>query len=131
MFQQVIIVGNVGRDPELSYTPQGIAVANFSVAVSKVTGKGEARKEKTTWFRVTVWRERAETVKQFVTKGMRIMVIGEVDVHVYTDKQGNAQATLELTADDFKFLDRKSEGEAASQPGNSASDDDNTNQIPF
>jgi single-strand DNA-binding protein len=110
MWQQTIVVGNVGRDPEMSYTPQGIAVCKFSVAVNKVTGKGENRKEKTTWFRVTVWRERAETASQYIKKGMRIMVIGEVDVSAYTDKQGQPAASLELTANDFKFLDRRAEG---------------------
>jgi single-strand DNA-binding protein len=110
MWQQIIIVGNVGRDPEMTYTQQGIAVCKFSVAVNKVTGKGENRKEKTTWFRVTVWRERAETASQYIKKGARIMVIGEVDVSVYTDKQGQPAATLEVTANDFKFLDRRGEG---------------------
>ncbi len=111
MWQQTIVVGNVGRDPEMNYTPQGIAVCKFSVAVNKVTGKGENRKEKTIWFRVTVWRERAETASQYIKKGMRIMVIGEVDVSAYTDKNGQPAASLELTANDFKFLDRRGEGE--------------------
>ncbi len=107
MWQQVVIVGNVGRDPEISYTPQGIPVCKFTVAVNKVTGKGENRKEKTTWFRVTIWRERAETASQYVKKGMKILVIGEIDVSVYTNKQGQPAATLELTANDFKFLDSR------------------------
>jgi single-strand DNA-binding protein len=108
-YQQVIIVGNVGRDAELSYTPQGIAVAKFSVAVSKITGKGESRQEKTTWFRVTLWRERAENLYQYIKKGKKVMVIGEVDVNAYTTKEGQPAATLELTANDFKFLDSKSD----------------------
>ena len=106
-FQQVIIVGNVGRDAELKYTPQGVAVCDFSVAVNKVTGKGESRKEKTTWFKVTVWRERAETASQYIKKGMKIMVIGEVDARAYTDKNGAPVASLDLTANDFKFLDAR------------------------
>lgn len=109
-FQQVIIVGNVGRDAELKYTPQGVAVCDFSVAVNKVTGKGENRKEKTTWFKVTVWRERAETASQYIKKGMKIMVIGEVDARAYTDKNGQAVASLDLTANDFKFLDSRDSG---------------------
>ncbi len=121
MFQQTIIVGNVGRDPEMNYTPQGIAVCKFSVAVNKVTGKGENRKEKTIWFRVTVWRERAETASQYIKKGMRVMVIGEVDVSAYTDKNGQPAASLELTAHDFKFLDRRGEGEGGDfQPARSS-----------
>lgn len=109
MYQQLIIVGNVGKDCELNYTPQGIAVAKFSVAVNKVTGKGEDRKEKTTWFRVTVWRERAETASQWIKKGMRIMVIGEVAASAYTGKDGDPMASLEVTAYDFKFLSRSDE----------------------
>jgi len=60
-WQQTIIIGNVGRVSELKYTQQGVAVFDFSVAVNKVTGRGDDRKEKTVWFKVTVWRERAET----------------------------------------------------------------------
>jgi single-strand DNA-binding protein len=133
MFQQIIIVGNVGRDPELSYTPQGVAVAKFSVAVNKVTGKGENRKEKTTWFRVTVWRERAETVSQYVKKGMKIMVIGEVEVSAYIDKSGSAAATIELTADDFKFLDSRPDGDNAPARQSAAphTHEDDPDEIPF
>lgn len=119
MFQQVIIVGNVGADAVLTYTPQGIAVTKFNVAVNKVTGKGEARKEKTTWFRVTAWRERAETAGQYIKKGMRVMIIGEVEVNAYLDKNGQPQATLELTCNDFKFLDRREEGAGEFQSGGS------------
>jgi single-strand DNA-binding protein len=110
-FSQTIIIGNVGRDPEFRYTPQGIAVADFSVAVSRVTGKGETRKEKTTWYKVTVWRERAETVSQYVKKGMKIMVIGEVEARAYLDKNQQPQASLELTASNFQFLDSKGGGD--------------------
>lgn len=117
MYQQVIIVGNVGKDPEFRYTPQGVAVADFTVAVNKRTGKGEDRKDKTTWFRVTVWRERAETVSQYVKKGMKIMVIGEVEARAYIDKNNQPQATLELTANDFKFLDSKGDNQGGESSG--------------
>lgn len=128
-YQHTVIVGNVGREPEMSYTPQGIAVCKFSVAVSKVTGKGENRKEKTTWFRCTVWRERAETASQFVKKGMKILVSGEVDVTSYTNKQGQPAATIELTVNDFQFLDSRTEGEpAAATTGDSAEE---SQSLPF
>jgi single-strand DNA-binding protein len=139
MWQQVIIVGNVGSDPDFRYTPQGVAVCSFSVAVNKVTGKEENRKEKTTWFRVTMWRERAETASRYIKKGMRLMVIGEVEARAYTDKSGQPQATLELTANDFKFLERKGEGgeteyqanrQAASSPSGGDYPED-TSDIPF
>jgi single-strand DNA-binding protein len=139
MYQQVIIIGNVGRDPELTYTPQGVAVAKFTVAVSKRWGKGEQRQEKTTWFRVTVWRERAETASQYIRKGSKIMVIGEVEVNAYIDKNGAAQATLELTANDFKFLDSRQDGDGGGSGSyqqapagrNSGGNVEDPNDIPF
>ncbi len=134
-WQQTIIVGNVGRDAELSYTPQGVAVAKFSVAVTKYTGKGEDRKEKTTWFRVTMWREKAENLHQYVKKGKKIMVIGEIDASAYTNKDGQPTASLELTANTVQFLDSRnadnSGGEmegARASGGNSVED---ANDIPF
>ena len=133
MYQQVIIIGNVGRDPELSYTPQGIAVCKFSVAVNKVTGKGDNRKEKVTWFRVTAWRERAETANEYIHKGSKIMVQGEVEVSAYIDKEGKAQASLELTANDFKFLDSKRDGDQQRETAGErrGSDSANDGDIPF
>jgi len=87
-------VGRVGGDAALSYTSTGIALCKFSVAVSKVTGKGEARKEKTTWVRISLWRERAENLSQYIKKGNLVMVIGEIDVSAYTDKQGQYLAFI-------------------------------------
>lgn len=111
MWQNVQIVGNVGRDPEIRYTPAGIAVCDFSVAVSKVWGKGDQRKEKTTWFKVTVWRDYAEVAAKFVKKGMRILVTGEIGATAYIDKHGEAVAKLELTCHEFKMLDRRNNSE--------------------
>ncbi len=128
-YQLITIVGNVGRDPEFKYTPQGIAVCDFSVAVNKRTGKGEDRKEKTTWFRVTAWRERAEFASKYIKKGGRLLVVGEVEAHAYTDKDGQAQATLELTAANIQLLDSKSNGEGAAAGADDAGDD--TSDIPF
>lgn len=123
MYQQITIVGNVGKDPEMKYTPQGIAVCNFNVAVNKTIGKGDDKKEEVTWFRVTVWRERAEIAAQYVRKGMKILVIGEVKARAYLDKSGAAQATLELTASDFKFLSSRAETEGAKPTSPDETDD--------
>ncbi len=118
-FQQLIIVGNVGRDPEFKYLESGIAVCSFSVAVSKVTGRGEQRKEKTTWFRVTIWRERAETASQLIKKGQRVLLVGEVEARAYTDKDGKPAASLEMTANEFKLLSAK--GDTEGDPAAAAS----------
>lgn len=134
-FQQVIIIGNVGGDPKFQYTQQGVAICHFNVAVNKVSGKGDQRKEKTTWFKVTVWRERAETASQYIKKGMKIMVIGEIDASAYINKQTNQpMASLELTASNFQFLDSKGESqptEAASSPGSSDGYATEDGDLPF
>lgn len=106
MYQQITIVGNVGRDPEMRYTGGGTAVCSFSVAVSRSwTDKTtNERREKTTWFKVTAWRQLAETCSQYVKKGMQILVIGEIDASAYVTQNGEPRASLELTASTVKFL---------------------------
>lgn len=108
MYQYTVIVGNVGRDPELRYTPSGAAVCDFSVAVNRRwSGQDGQLNEKTTWFRVTCWNKLAETVNQYVTKGRQVLVTGEVDASAWINNDGEAAATLELTARDVKFLGRR------------------------
>ena len=101
MYQQITIVGNLGRDPEMRYTADGTPVTNFSVAVSKKRKDGE---DKTWWFKVSCWRRLAETTNQYLKKGSPVLIVGEVDASAWTDRDGNAQASLELTAFDVKFL---------------------------
>ncbi|NWF69663.1 MAG: single-stranded DNA-binding protein [Chloroflexi bacterium] len=110
-YQQMIIVGNVGRDVTLRYTQSGVAVADFSVAVTRRFGSGEQRTEKTLWVRVTCWRNLAEIANQYVKKGTQIMVVGTVEVSAYLDKAGQPAATLELTADNFQLLGSRGEGQ--------------------
>ena len=106
MYQQITIVGNLGRDPEMRYTASGVPVTSFSVAVSKRwTSQDGQRQEKTTWFRVSAWRQLAELASQYLTKGRQVMVVGEVDEpNVWTDQSGNNRASLEITARDIRFL---------------------------
>lgn len=101
--QTLHISGNVGSDAELKYTKEGVAVASFNVAVSK------GRESKTTWFRVTVWKELAEVCAQYVRKGMGIACSGSVSASAWIDKQGNIpRASLELTAYQVDFWGRGS-----------------------
>lgn len=145
MWHQIIIVGNVGRDPEMRYTGQGIAVTDFSVAVNKYTGKGDQREKKTTWFKVSVWRDRAEVAAQYIKKGMKVMVVGELDVRTYVDKNGQTQVSIDVTARDFQMLDGRNddgggggeyEGARSSSSnsgggGNKGGSYDDPNEIPF
>ena len=109
MFQQIILIGNLGNDPELRFTPSGVAVASFSLAVNRSwTGADGERKDKSTWFRVSVWNKQAETVTQYLHKGSKVMVAGEMeDARVFTGKDGNARASLEVKAQSVRFMDSK------------------------
>jgi single-strand DNA-binding protein len=110
-YQYTIIIGNVGRDPELRYTPSGVAVCDFSVAVSRrwTDRTTNEQREETTWFSVSAWRNLAETVNQYVHKGMQIMVTGRVNADAYIGQDGQPRASLKLTALDVQFLGRRGE----------------------
>ncbi len=118
MYQKVVIIGHVGRDPEMRYTPSGVPVTSFTVATNRRwTNQSGEQQEKTTWFRVTCWRKLAETAAQYLQKGKLILVEGEVEAQAYTDREGTARATLELTATNFKFLGGgRGEGEGVGVP---------------
>lgn len=106
MYQQIILIGNLGNDPEMRYTPAGTAVCAFRLAVNKrwTTPEGEKR-EKTVWFRVTTWKKQAEFVNQYLTKGRLVMVIGEVEeASAFVNKAGEPAASLEVTAHEVKAL---------------------------
>jgi len=130
MYQYTVIVGNVGRDPEMRYTQGGTAVCDFSVAVSRrwTDKQTNEQREKTTWFRVSAWNRLGETCNQYVKKGMRILVTGEVDASAWIGQEGDARATLELRANDVKFLSRKDEDTGYSGDSGPASD---LHDIPF
>jgi len=111
-YQNITIVGRVGRNAELKYLKDGVALCEFSVAVSKKTGRGDERKEKTTWFKCTVWRDRAETAADIIRKGAQILVAGEVDVEAYIDKKTNEpRASLTITVGTFQLLSPKAEND--------------------
>lgn len=109
-FQQTIIVGNLGRDPELRYTQGGVPVCSFSVAVTTMSGQGDSRQEKTNWVRVSAWRELGERCNQYLAKGRQVMVIGTVEARAYADNAGQPAASLELTARDVRFLGSREDG---------------------
>ena len=134
MFQKLIIAGNLGRDPEMKYMPDGKAVTNFSVAVADGWGDNKT----TIWFRVSVWGKRAETANQYLKSGSKVLVEGRLRVdpetgapRVFTRKDGSTGTTLEMSADNFTFLSGKNDTPAASNgaaPSGGVVEDD---QIPF
>ncbi len=104
-FNKIIIVGNLGRDPELRYTPQGNAVCNFSVATSeKKRDKGGDMQDITTWFRVTLWGKQAETASKYLTKGSQVYVEGRLRMEEWTDRDGKTRQTLDVNGTDMQFI---------------------------
>jgi single-strand DNA-binding protein len=105
-FNKIIIVGNLGRDPELRYTPQGTAVCQFSVATNeRRRDKAGEQQDITTWFRVTAWGKQAENVSKYLSKGRRVYVEGRLHLEEWTDRDGKQRQTLEVNASDIHFLD--------------------------
>ncbi|HQX14919.1 MAG TPA: single-stranded DNA-binding protein, partial [Anaerolineales bacterium] len=110
--------GNVGKDPEMRYTPSGQAVTSFSVATNRqyTTGNGEQVKE-TIWFRISTWGKTAETCNQYVKKGMKVLVEGRLTPdkttggpRIWTKQDGSAGASFEVTANTVRFLSRADGG---------------------
>jgi single-strand DNA-binding protein len=99
-FNTITIVGHLGRDPELRYTPQGKAVCDFSVATSEKFRDTE----RTTWFKVTAWDKTAESVAKYLRKGSLAYVAGRLSLEDWTDRDGKDRQTLVVSANDIKFL---------------------------
>ena len=138
-FNKVILVGNLGRDPELRYTPQGTPVCSFSMATNeRRKDKAGEMQDQTTWFRVTLWGRQAETASQYLTKGRPVYIEGRLRVEEWTDRDGKPRHTLEVHATAMQFIGcgtgeeppteraAAATGGAPSEPADLADDD-----IPF
>lgn len=106
MYQQITIIGNLGNDAELRFTPNGVPVASFNLAASRQWQAQDGSKQtKTTWFRVSVWNKTAEALTEYLTKGKQVMVVGEIEeARVYTDRDGKPRASLEVKAQSIRLL---------------------------
>jgi single-strand DNA-binding protein len=117
MYHRIIIVGNLGNDPEMRYTPDGTPVTNFSVATNYRRNKPDGTQhEETTWFRVTTWRQLAETCNQYLSKGRQVFIEGRLrsdengSPRVWTGNDGQPRASFEVTASTVRFLGGRGEG---------------------
>lgn len=143
---KVMLIGNLGRDPEIRYTQNGTAVANFTMATTDrwTDGSGE-RKEKTEWHRIVVWAKQAEIVGEYLKKGRQVYVEGSLQTREWTDREGQKRYTTEVKALRVQMLGSRSEGRqsepspvgagseetqgsSAADPGNGGYNDDD---IPF
>ncbi len=127
-FNKIIIVGNLGKDPELRYTPQGTAVCNFSMATNeKRRDKSGEQQDITTWFRVTLWNKQAETASKYLQKGTQVYIEGRLKLDEWTDRDGNVRQTLDVTGTDMQFI---SGGRSDDFSDNDSSDNaDNTDNL--
>jgi single-strand DNA-binding protein len=122
MYQRLVLVGNLGRDPEMRYTPQGTPVTSLSVATSRRYNTTDGQtKEETLWFRVSVWGKQAEACNQYLTKGQKVLVEGSLvgdengGPRVWMDKEGKPRASFDVHAYTVHFLGRR-EGVPATAP---------------
>lgn len=123
MFHTIIIVGNLGKDPEMRYTPSGQPVTSFSVASSRSYNNPNGEKvEETTWFRITAWGKQAETCNQYLHKGSKVLVEGRLvpdkngGPRVFQRQDGTSGASFEVNASTVRFLSSRGEGGGSGEP---------------
>ena len=112
MLNKIMIIGNLGSDPEMRYTPNGAAVTSFSVATNRKykTSDGEQRDE-TVWFRVSAWNRLAEVTNEYLHKGSQVYVEGRIKpIRIYETQSGEARAELEINAQTVQFLSTPNSG---------------------
>lgn len=124
-----IFVGNLGRDPEVKFTPSGRAVAKFSLAVSDSYSDRDGNKqERTEWVNVAVWGKQAEACGQYLAKGRQCYVEGRLQTRSYDDKEGNKRYVTEVIANRVQFLGGRSQGGEYDAPVSAA---DPSDDLPF
>ena len=112
---KVMLIGNVGQDPELRYTPDGNPVANFSIAVNRRRRVGDEYKDETEWFNIVCFSRTAENVNQYLTKGQKVYVEGRFQSSEYVGQDGNQRKSFEVIANEVTFLSTKNEADSINQ----------------
>ena len=132
------VIGNLGNDPEMRYAPSGTATLRFNVACNgRVKDQGGNWVDETTWVRVTVFGNRAETLSNHLRKGMRVFVSGRLEARPWTSNQGEVRAGLEVIADTVEFFSTRQQDDerpapvAARRPAAAAILDEDDDSIPF
>ena len=120
MLNHIVIMGRLTRDPELRRTGSGLPVASFSVAVDRDFGKNENGEKETDFIDCVAWRNTAEFVSKYVTKGRLVVVSGRLQIRSWNDKDGNKRRTAEVVADNVYFADSKRDGDSGSSYGGNA-----------
>lgn len=116
---KMIVIGNLTRDPELAYTPSGVAVCNFTLAVNDRRWRDGDQQNSAQFFRVTVWRQLGEACAKYLAKGRKAYVSGPLTARTYTANDGSTRVSLDITADDVEFLSGRNDAEQPSGPAQS------------
>jgi len=140
-YQKIIITGNLGRDPEMRYTPSGQAVTSFSVAVNESYTNANGEKiKKTVWFRITAWGKQAEICNQYLKKGQMVLVDGRMSADpatggpkVWTKQDGSTGSSFEVTASTVRFLSTRGDtsGDTSMHGGMESAEMPPEDDIPF
>jgi len=112
MINKVILIGNLGKDPEVNYTQSGDAVVNFSIATTeRWKGQDGQQNKKTEWHNIVVWKRLAEICAEFLQKGSKVYIEGKLQTRKWEDKDGNDRYTTEIIAREMQMLTPKGQGE--------------------
>lgn len=144
---KVMLIGRLGRDPEIRYSSNNTPICNFSLATSERIRKGDGSEERTEWHRIVAFGSQAENASKFLKKGSLVFVDGKIQSRTYQDKDGNEKTVVEIIANSLNFLDPKDnnfngqnertyqqnpkEGEAQPQAGNAPKFDNEDDELPF
>lgn len=141
MYQKIIVVGNLGRDPEMRYMPDGTGVTSFSIATNRRwTDRSTGQPvEETTWFRVSIWGRQAEIAQQYLTKGQLVLVEGRITPdrqtggpRLWTAQDGTVRASFEINADNFRMMGSRGDGSSYDEGGDYDSGPaEEEDEIPF
>ena len=113
---KIMLIGNLGKDPEMNYTPSGIAVTKFSLAVNRVTKSPTGEKERETdWFNIVAWRQLAEICNTYLHKGDKVFIEGRLTQRKYTDREGIQRTAIDVIANDMEMLSPKPSGGSSDQ----------------
>ncbi len=130
MFNKIILIGNLTRDPEVRYTPQGTSVCNFGIAVNRKYKQGDEVKEEVTFINIVVFGKQADTCGQYLNKGRAVLVEGRLQERRWETEDGQKRSKYEVVAQTVRFLSRKTEGNATGGE-NISSPDETTDLEPF
>ena len=113
MLNKIMLIGNLGRDPEMNYTPSGVAVTKFSLAVNRVSKSSTGEKqEETEWFYIVAWQQLAERCNTYLRKGMKVYIEGRLTQRKYVDREGVQRTSIDVIANDMEMLTPKSQQSA-------------------